>query len=385
MTDRERVIAVLNYEPYDRMPLVHFGFWRETLEVWKRQGHLTSEEAEGWKDGNPIDVAIGGRLGFDFNWCSAFAPRLFLYPEFEEKVLEERPDGFLKVQDSLGAIVLKKPGVTSIPTEVDHLLKTRDDWERLYRPRLRYCEERIREASVLVEGRQVRWDRGGLRFLRRDQRKYPYGLYCGSLFGCLRNAMGLTGISYLYADDEALYDEMLDTVAELCYRCVRAVLESGARFDYGHFWEDICFRGGPLVIPSVFRRKVGPHYGRITALLRRHGIGLVSVDCDGMIDELVPIWLENGVNVMFPIEVGTWNGSIAPWRARYGRELRGVGGMNKLVFSRDRAAVDAEIERLRPLVELGGFLPCPDHRIPPDARWDLVQYYCDRFRRVFGG
>ena len=38
----------------------------------------------------------------------------------------------------------------------------------------------------------------------------------------------------------------------------------------------------------------------------------------------------NGVNTMFPIEVGTWHSSIGPWRARYGRELRGVGGMNKV-------------------------------------------------------
>ena len=56
--------------------------------------------------------------------------------------------------------------------------------------------------------------------------------------------------------------------------------------------------------------------------------------------------MENGVNTMFPIEVGTWNGAITPWREKYGRELRGVGGMNKNVFARDRAAIDAEIERL---------------------------------------
>ena len=88
---------------------------------------------------------------------------------------------------------------------------------------------------------------------------------------------------------------------------------------------------------------------------------------------------------MFPIEVGTWDASIAPWRAQYGRELRGVGGMNKNVFARDRAAVDAEIERLKPLVDLGGFLPCPDHRIAPDAEWDTVRYYTDRMRAAFGG
>jgi uroporphyrinogen decarboxylase len=87
---------------------------------------------------------------------------------------------------------------------------------------------------------------------------------------------------------------------------------------------------------------------------------------------------------MFPIEVGTWHASIAPWRAQYGPELRGVGGMDKKVFACDYAVIDAEIERLRPLVALGGYIPCPDHRIPPDAVWKNVQYYCGRMHQVFG-
>ena len=59
--------------------------------------------------------------------------------------------------------------------------------------------------------------------------------------------------------------------------------------------------------------------------------------------------------------------------------------MNKNVFAEDFAAVDAEIERLKPLVDLGGFIPCPDHRIPPTAVWDNVRYYCDRMRKEFNG
>ena len=58
--------------------------------------------------------------------------------------------------------------------------------------------------------------------------------------------------------------------------------------------------------------------------------------------------------------------------------------MDKRVFARDYAAVDAEIERLRPLVALGGFIPCPDHRIAADAKWENVQHYCERMRSVFG-
>ena len=49
----------------------------------------------------------------------------------------------------------------------------------------------------------------------------------------------------------------------------------------------------------------------------------------------------------------------------------------------DKAAVDAEIERLKPLIDLGGYIPCPDHRIAPDAKFELVAYYCEQFRKAF--
>ncbi|MBN1584149.1 MAG: hypothetical protein JXA89_25800, partial [Anaerolineae bacterium] len=228
------------------------------------------------------------------------------------------------------------------------------------------------------------FEEGGLAYLQKGEWDVPMGLHCGSLYGNIRTWLGLVESSYLQVDDPELFEEIIDTVGELCYRCTKSVLEMGAKFDFAHFWEDICFRGGPLINPAVFRKKVGPHYKRITDLVNGYGIDIVSLDCDGMIDDLVPIWLENGVNTMFPIEVGTWKASIAPWREQYGKALRGVGGMDKKVFAYDYAAIDAEVERLKPLVELGGYIPCPDHRIPENAKWENVQYYCEKMHETFG-
>jgi hypothetical protein len=59
--------------------------------------------------------------------------------------------------------------------------------------------------------------------------------------------------------------------------------------------------------------------------------------------------------------------------------------MDKKVFAYDFAAIDAEVERLKALVDLGGYIPCPDHRIAPDAKWENVQYYCEQMRKTFGG
>ncbi len=382
MNHRDRALRILRYENVDRVPVVHFGFWGQTLQKWASEGHLTGGEATGWGDGNPVDAVISAKLGFDFNWYSVMHPEYHLSPCFETQVVRTLPDGARHVRSGEGVIVYESPGAVSIQAEIEHTLKDRASWEQHYRWRYEWREERVTRSMVRVNDRMVRWDEGGLDFLRSGAREYPYGLHCGSLFGIIRNILGVEGASYLQVDDEPLFDEIIGTVANVAFRNTQYALEAGAKYDFAHFWEDICFKNGPLIAPSVFEEKVGPHYRRITDLVRRHGIDIVSLDCDGMIDALIPTWLKNGVNTMFPIEVGTWDASIAPWRTRYGRDIRGVGGMNKTVFAQDFAAVDREVERLKPLVALGGYIPCPDHRIAPDAKWDNVRYYCDSLRRA---
>jgi hypothetical protein len=384
MNNRQRAMAILHYENYDRMPVVHFGFWQETLDKWAEEGHITAAEARTWTDGNLTDAAVTAKIGFDFNWYNCFHPQTRLRPRIQTRVLEELPDGGRKILNEDGAIVLQKDDATGIPSEIDHILKDRAAWEKEFLPRLQFSQGRVLEEYVNAVTAWLRFDQGGLDYLRRGDWENPYGLHCGSLYGVIRNWLGLVGSAYMLVDDEPLFDEIIDTVGELCYRCTKATLESGAKFDFAHFWEDISFKSGPLINPAVFRAKVGPHYKRITDLVHSYGLDIVSLDSDGKIDALIPVWFDNGVNTMFPIEVGTWGSNIAPWREKYGRELRGVGGMNKKVFAWDYAAIDAEVERLKRLVDLGGYIPCPDHRIPPDGKWENVQYYCERMRKVFG-
>jgi uroporphyrinogen decarboxylase len=384
MTNRENALAILGYENFTRVPVVHFGFWDETAAKWAAEGHLPTELIHGWAPNSPKEAEVARLLGFDFGWDPVVIGDAGLFPAFEREVLEEYPDGRIKVRNRSGALVLEKPGTVSIPAEVGHTLEDRASWDTLVEPRLRWTPDRIdrkglsRELDLAAAG-------GPLTGSPDDK---PRGLWCGSLYGTIRDMLGMENCAYLQVDDPELYEEIINRMGSLALTMVDESLNEadamGVHFDFGHYWEDICFKNGPLIAPSTFDTLVGPWYRKIAERLARSGVHLASLDCDGMIDALLPTWINNGVNIMFPIEVGTWKASIAPWREKYGKAVHGVGGMEKLVFSRDRAAVDAEIERLKPLVDLGGFIPCPDHRIPPDAEWDNVRYYCDSFRKAFG-
>ena len=70
-----------------------------------------------------------------------------------------------------------------------------------------------------------------------------------------------------------------------------------------------------------------------------------------------------------------------PARQKFGNKVLGVGGMDKTAFRRDKAAVDAELERMKRLASEGGFIPCPDHRLMPGSKFELVQYYAEEVKK----
>ena len=381
-TNREEISSILHYKSFERVPVLHFGFWVETLQKWEREGYLKNDEIieltekGNTADGNEFEFRIAQKLGFDDNALVYTGQKgnwydMPLFPTFESKIIETYPDGSYNKLDCDGIYVLGKIGVNSIPSEIDHTLKDRASWEKHYLPKLQWSMERLDldEINNLIA--------------ENETRTRHLCVYAGSLFGKLRNYFGLVGMSYLQADDLDFFQECVDVIGNLSFNVVKNTLETGVKVDFAHFWEDICYNRGSLFSPKLFRETAGKHYRRIADECNKYGVDIISVDCDGFIEDLIPTWLDNGVNTMFPIEFGAWEYDFSTMRKKFGKELRGIGNINKHILAHSRAEIDKEIERARRLVDLGGFVPCLDHRIAPDAEWDLVKYYCDRMRTVF--
>jgi uroporphyrinogen decarboxylase len=71
-------------------------------------------------------------------------------------------------------------------------------------------------------------------------------------------------------------------------------------------------------------------------------------------------------------------------RSRYGHALGLAGGIDKRELTKDFAAIDAELERIVPLIEDGGFIPTLDHAVPPDIPYANWLYYLERKARLLG-
>jgi uroporphyrinogen decarboxylase len=126
----------------------------------------------------------------------------------------------------------------------------------------------------------------------------------------------------------------------------------------------------------MFRDFMLEPYQRVSDLVHSRGVPITMMDSDGNIGELIPLWIEGGVDVIYPFEVAAGM-DVVSVRNKHPR-LGISGGVDKRALARDRAAIDAELEKRMPLIERGGYVPTIDHSLPPDIPLDNFRYYMNR-------
>ncbi len=350
VTARELFRRIMRYEEVDRMPVFHWKGWPETNRRWEREGIPPGTSQHEFFNAVPQSHGAGVNVG--------------LYPAFEEETLEETAE-YRVFRQSDGVIAKHWKNRSSIPHFIDYTLKDRASWEE-YKKRLQPDPGRIPENYD-------KWIEDA------KQAEAPVTAGAASMAGWVRNWMGVENMSYMAYDDRELFMEMADTIADLVVWGLEQTLPR-VNVDMAWGWEDICFRTGPLVSPEIFKDVAVPAYRKIADKLHEHGVDLYLVDCDGMIEDLIPLWLEAGVNVMFPLEIGAWKADPMVLRKKFGKELRIFGGIDKLEIAKGRAAIDREIGRRLPLMKEGGFVPLPDHLLTPGTALEDYQYYLEKLR-----
>lgn len=358
MTLRERYRACMFYRRYDRLPNFEFGYWAETLGEWHRQGLPPAVRDE--------------KTAYEFfgieNWESVW-PHVGLLPAFECREIE-RTEDYLTCRDGnnvTSRINLK--GHKSIPHYLDFGLKTRADWERDYKPRL----------DPATPGRlPADWDKRAAAY--RD-REVPLAVGVGSMIGLPRCWIGFENTALMVYDDPGLLEEIVEQQCRLVCSLLERVLPE-VEFDFGSGWEDICFNSGPIVGEAFMREVVGPRYRRIAGLLNRHGVFCIWTDCDGNLTRISDVFVENGYNCFFPCERNGGTDPVA-LREKHGAKARFQGGFCKMRLREGPRAIDAELLRLKPVVDEGGFIPGVDHRVQADAPLADYMYYLKRKRELF--
>jgi hypothetical protein len=358
MTDRERFVRQMHYAPVDRCFNMEFGYWDDNFEVWpifKDNGITNNWQAD---------------VFFNFDRIHGIWGRNWMLPAFEEKVIEEREDTKILINGDGLLAEVPKDGHDTIPHYIRATVRTPADWAQVK-------EERFNRDHP---GRRV--DIAMFKQWHPASRDYPLGVDCGSMIGKIRDMLTFEGLAFACYD----YPEMVEDMVEQCCLLVEDFLDQVLPhfdFDFASGWEDICYKAGPIVSVGFFKNVVMPRYKRIHDKLAAHGIDIWYTDCDGNVRPIMPYFLQGGINCLFPYEV---NSCVHPavLLNQYGKDLRIMGGVDKMALGAGRPAIKAYLDSLVPLVERGGYIPFCDHRCPPNVDPDDYVYYLDLKEQMFG-
>ena len=355
MNSRERFLRVMNYESVDRTPFRPTGAWPETTERWRREG-MDAPGAPTFKTDSEI-------------WSGGW---FFPNPPFERRVVEETDDTVLYVNHE-GILMreLKNNPMSSMPQFVRFPVETRDDFRRFRKAHLQ---------PDLAARIGPDWQAQLAQINRREAPFIVISDRWGGFFGPLRNLTGVERLCMLFHDDPAFVEEMMDAIADFIIAVMQQILDHTTVDVYG-FWEDMAYKTGPLIGPDMMRKYMLPRYRRVVDAVTARGVRFIALDSDGQIDPLIPVWLDAGINTLYPFEAQAGM-DVTAVRRKYGRQLRIWGGIDKRALARSPAAIDAELARVAPLVRDGGYIPGLDHSCPPDISFANYCYYMEHLPEI---
>ena len=364
MTPRERYREALLFGKPDKVPLNPGGPRESTLAVWRQQGlpegvnyYDTLLEILGIEK-EKTKPQVG--LGVSFRMITTF----------EEKVLEHK-DGHYIVQDWMGAIteISDKYDYTYIRSAKDFVtrkwhkfpVETREDWEEMKR---RY--------NPNTPGRHPQdFDSRGEALRERD---YVTMFVFNGPFWQLREWCGMQNLCMMMIERPDFVEEMIDFWIEFVSQTMTPIL-SHVEVDNIIISEDMAFKAHSMISPQMARRFLLPAYERWIPEIKASGCPLITLDSDGYIAELIPLWIEADINCCIPIEVAAGN-DIVEYRRTFGNKMAYLGGIDKRAMAKGGEEMEEEVMRVvPPLLEEGGYIPGCDHGVPANISWpNFIEY-----------
>ena len=367
MNARERVLAALNHQQADRVP-IHDSPWVATVERWRKEGLPMVNPAE----------------YFDYELVSFTpdtSPRLPIevVQETEEYIVHRTPYGGLRRDHK---------DYATTPEIIDYPCKSREDWERI-KGRLTPSRERVDwegswlagnaddtrgQESVLERGRRD-WRRGlpGCRQAREQGRFVCYNVMVG--YDKLQFYVATEQLLMAIATEPDWVRDMYEADANLAIAMYEMMAEGGFQFDGVWLTCDLGYRNGLLFSPRHYDEQLRPTLRRLFQYFKARGLPVILHSC-GCVRDLIPRFIEDGLTCLQPLEVKAGMDLIALKR-EFGDQLAFMGGIDvRAMADADPAVIEEEIATKISCAKVGGgYVYHSDHSVPNNVS-------LDRYRRV---
>ena len=354
------------FKPVDKIPLWADDARESTLKRWHNEGLP--------KDVHWFDYILD-TLGIPIQPSKELPDHHVntkMIPTFEEKVLRHE-NGHYIVQDWMGAIteISDEYDVTYIRNPVDFVTRkwhkfpvtTPEDWREMKKRYDPDAPERYPANTPQL----------GTLMADRDT---VSGFTISGPFWQLREWLGFENLCLAFIDQPEFVADMVDFWCAFGIKMIERTT-SQIPIDSLYLTEDMAYKAHPMISPAMTREYLLPVYRKWVQAARKNGVQLITMDSDGYVDDLIPIWIEAGINVNCPVEVAAHN-DITLYRKKYGTAIAYTGDIDKRAIAAGGKIMEMEVQRVvQPFLAGGGLIPGCDHGVPSDVS---LQNYMDYTR-----
>lgn len=322
---QNEVKKILNFDTPSRMPVVEWClWWDKTITSWEEQGMPTGMDSMSLYE----YFGLNKNIQFWLDHYSEYCPK----PEHQSKGLIENVKDYRKIRPH----ILKQNAALLLTNE-------------------------LKSAQQMQQnGEAVAW----------------YTI--NGFFWFPRELFGIENHLFSFYDHPLLYHQICEDLLKWQISQIDE-LNRYVRFELMTIAEDMSYNSGPMISQNLFNKFIAPYYKKLVPHIQKYGTK-VFVDTDGDVTDMIPWLLDCGVDGIFPLErqAGV---DVVHLREQFPTLLM-IGGFNKMCVLKGEDAIRAEMNRLRPVVEKGGYLPALDHQTPPGTKLEDYKTYIKCLRDI---
>lgn len=381
MNAAERLSKTLNFEKMEEGGAVLETFfpWTLTLDRWNKEG-IPEKFTPDYLYPKAVDRSrryfcdlmtepvyeYEQFLGFDGVKRMAFR---IPFKCFDEQILEDTEDYMIRLdEDGWERKYYKKRDLVD---ELKPVVETEEDWwilrEKIEKELEEYCGfDKLEE----IYGKYAKGHKDG---------EYSIRFRASGFFWTPRELMGVENHLLAFYEEPELLHEINTFILEKYMEYFDRIFDI-IQPEVILFEEDLSGANGPMISPSMFDEFLGAYYAKLIPFLKNKGVKNVFVDTDGDFRILIPHFLKVGVDGFLPMDVNAGM-DIVEVRKEF-PTVKFIGAFNKLVIAEGKEAIDAEFERLLPVIRQGGYVPGSDHQVAPSTALADYQYFIEKLKEV---
>lgn len=215
----------------------------------------------------------------------------------------------------------------------------------------------------------AKFDRGADQFLSGSHRE--------TLWEKAYMLAGMENMMDWLLNEPALAQDLLQHIMDFNLLVAQHHLKAGIEIAF--CGDDLGTQCAPLLAPDLIREMLVPQYRRLFSLYKEHNVLIWFHSC-GHIEELIPIFLDLGIDILNPVQASANN--LDKIRALTQGKMALHGGVSSgLMVSGPPESIAAEVRlRMKQLGSQGGYFCNPDQGMPwpqehYNALWEAVQTY----------